>query len=453
MTIVRTQSSMEAIVMPHTCLRSCVDDADSRLRCARAVRLLHTHRGHVSAEVDALIAEDPHCVYAHALRAALIVRSGETTSRKALAASVSLIEAACPDQNEPMRRHAAAARAWLDGSASLALERYGAIVADAPLDIVALVVAHALDFQLGERKMLEKRIARVLPHWNESMQGCASVLAMHAFGLVENGNYRRAENAARRALVLDPGHPGAIHAIAHVMEMQGRAREGLAFLAATEEAWAHDTAFSVHLAWHRALFHLDLENRAAALAIYDQDIVSAAPTLPALADASALLWRCHLRGMNVRERWRLLAERWQAQPLAEVRSFYAVHALMAFAAAGHAAAAQVLADVAAASAALRQPGRPEDRLVDPLCRALVAFASGRYLHCIRLLGQVRHIAHRCGGSLAQCDIIHLTFTEAALRAPKALLARTLVAERATQKPQSRLNRWLSQRVELMPAMG
>jgi hypothetical protein len=59
---------------------------------------------------------------------------------------------------------------------------------------------------------------------------------------------------------------------------------------------------------------------------------------------------------------------------------------------------------------------------------------------------VRHIAHRCGGSLAQCDVIHLTFTEAALRARKMHLARALVAERAAQKPASRLNRWLRRRL-------
>jgi hypothetical protein len=59
--------------------------------------------------------------------------------------------------------------------------------------------------------------------------------------------------------------------------------------------------------------------------------------------------------------------------------------------------------------------------------------------------RVRHIAHRCGGSLAQCDLIHLTFTEAALRARRAHLARTLVAERTAQKPTSGLNRLLQQR--------
>src|SRR5262249_17360750 len=80
---------------------------------------------------------------------------------------------------------------------------------------------------------------------------------------------------ARRALVLDPRHPGAIHVIAHVMEMQGRAREGLAFLAATESAWIEGTDFSVHLAWHRALFHLDSNDLESALATYDAQIANA----------------------------------------------------------------------------------------------------------------------------------------------------------------------------------
>ena len=82
--------------------------------------------------------------------------------------------------------------------------------------------------------MLRDRVAEVLPEWKAGFPGYASVLAMYAFGLEEDGQYRRAEKTARRALALDPRHPGAIHVIAHVMEMQGRVREGLEFLAATE---------------------------------------------------------------------------------------------------------------------------------------------------------------------------------------------------------------------------
>jgi hypothetical protein len=154
------------------------------------------------------------------------------------------------------------------------------------------VVAHALDFRLGRPRVMRDRIARVLPAWETSAPGYASVLAMFAFALEENGQYCRAERMARRALALDPRHPGVIHVVAHVMEMQGRAREGLAFLAATESTWIEGTGFSVHLAWHRALFQLDADNPGSALATYDAQIAKAdASSLPVLADASALLWR------------------------------------------------------------------------------------------------------------------------------------------------------------------
>jgi hypothetical protein len=91
----------------------------------------------------------------------------------------------------------------------------------------------------------------------------------------------------------------------------------------------------------------------------------------------------------------------------------------------------------------------EDALAPLFCEALLAFSRSEYSACVDWLTRVRHIAHRCGGSLAQCDLIHLTFTEAALRAQKAHLARALVAERTAQKPASRLNKLLQQRLTMM----
>ena len=93
-----------------------------------------------------------------------------------------------------------------------------------------------------------------------------------------------------------------------------------------------------------------------------------------LADASALLWRLRLRSIEVGERWRLLADRWEAHA-GGARPFYVVHAMMAFAASGRSAAA------ARALQALRHgdPGGaalslPEEALALPLCEALVAFS-------------------------------------------------------------------------------
>jgi tetratricopeptide (TPR) repeat protein len=428
-------------------------NADLLRRNEHALDLMLTSRGDPSGEVERVLGEDPANVFAHCLRAALIVRGDAVAARPTLAASLAAIEAARPDTDDPAHRHAAAARAWLDGDSALAAERYGAIVVDRPRDVLALAVAHALDFRLGRRLMLRDRVAQVLPEWKPAMPGYASVLAMYAFGLEENGQYRRAEKLARRALALDPRHPGAVHVIAHVMEMQGRGREGLEFLAATEPAWIEGTGFSVHLAWHRALFHLDADDPDSALAVYDAQIANVSATdMPVLADASALLWRLRLRNVDVGGRWRQLADRWETHTLAGARPFYVVHAVMAFAAAGRSAvAARALEALPHAHPSGAALSLPEEALALPLGEALLAFAFRDYAASVERLVHVRHIAHRCGGSLAQCDLIHLTFTEAALRSQEAHLARALVAERAAQKPASRLNRRLQQRLQIMRA--
>jgi hypothetical protein len=377
------------------------------------------------------------------VRAAIIVCRDDVAAREKLATSIAAIAAARPDPHDRARRHAAAAQAWLDGDQALALERYGAIVRDDPCDVTALAAAHALDFRLGRRAMLGQRIGQALEAWDATMPHYASVLAMHAFGLEENGLYRHAEAAARMALAHDPRHPGAIHVVAHVLEMQGRFREGLALLAATEPAWIEGTGYSVHLAWHRALFHLDADDADAALAVYDTQIAPV-DNLPALADASALLWRLMLRNVPTGDRWRRLADRWEAHPLAGVRTFYILHAVMAFAATGRAGAAartlDALPDVVSGSAT------PEDTIARPFCAALLAYARGDYATSVARLTQVRPLVYRCGGSLAQCDLVHLTFTEAALRAHHMRLARALVAERTAQKPGNRLNWRLAQRI-------
>ena len=426
------------------------DKSDTGLlaRSKRVLELMLTSRGNPLVEIDRLLADDPQFIFANCLRAALIVRADHDAARSKLVVSVTAIEKNCADKDDRARRHASAARAWLEGDQAVAAERYGAILIDWPRDILALAVVHALDFRLGQRRMLRDRVAQVVPEWDETVPGYASILAMYAFGLEENGQYRRAEEMARRALGLDPRHPGAIHVIAHVMEMQGRAREGLEFLAATQSAWKDTTDISVHLAWHRALFHLDANDPESALAVYDAQIVTTREQdLSELADASALLWRLELLNFRVGERWQLLADRWQTQEFTAVRPFYVAHAMMALAAAGRTAAVQRMFNaLPPVETSAGTSSHSEDALLLTLCKALLAFAHSNYASCVELLTRVRHIAHRCGGSLAQCDLIHLTFTEAAFRARKANLARALVAERTAQKPASRLNQVLQQRL-------
>ena len=165
-----------------------------------------------------------------------------------------------------------------------------------------------------------------------------------------------------------------------------------------------------------------MQRTQAALAIYDGRIATRA-AVSALADCSALLWRLQLLNIELGDRWETLADRWAKQNLALVRPLYSVHAMMAFASAGRDAAALRLVEGLPRIVTNRTSAViPEDALVSPFCAALLAFVRKDYAVCVEWLMRVDHIAHRCGGSLAQCDLVHLTFTEAALRARKAHLA-------------------------------
>ena len=61
------------------------------------------------------------------------------------------------------------------------------------------------------------------------------------------------------------------------------------------------------------------------------------------------------------------------------------------------------------------------------------------------------MAERCGGSVAQCDLIMLTLLEAALRSRRARLAHALARERNARRPASLLNRWLFARANAVLA--
>jgi tetratricopeptide (TPR) repeat protein len=312
---------------------------------------------------------------------------------------------------------------------------------DYPRDLFALQVAHVGDFFLGAATFLRDRAAQVLPHWNESVPGYGYVLGMHAFGLEECSLYAKAEDTGRRALELNRRDPWAVHAVTHVMEMQGRLRDGIEWLTSREDDWARDNGFAFHNWWHLGLFHLDLGDTHHVLELYDRRIRPNPTQAPLeLIDASAMLWRLQLRGVDVGARWQALADAWT--PLAE-QAYYAfndVHAVMAFVGAGRfEAAAQVAVALDRRANAADTNAMMSRDVGLPLAKGLIAFATGCYSECIDRLLAVRAIANRFGGSHAQRDVIHLTLVEAALRAGNARLARALAAERTQLKPTSPFN--------------
>jgi hypothetical protein len=265
---------------------------------------------------------------------------------------------------------------------------------------------------------------------------------MHAFGLEECNQYPEAEATGRRALELSGDDSWAIHAVTHVMEMQGRIDEGVAWLEASREAWAApDNGFAFHNAWHLALFHLDRADHAAVLALYDQWLAGAGAMALSRVDATALLWRLMLEGVDVGDRAHAIADAWERDLDAE-GGFYAFndfHAALALAQAGRAQGLERLMAVVHRAASAQDANGEMERLVGlGACKAAIAFCDGRPGVAAELLAGIRDGASRFGGSHAQRDLLTLTLVVAAMRNGQGRLAAHYLAERLVQRPG---NRW------------
>lgn len=306
---------------------------------------------------------------------------------------------------------------------------------DHPLDALALQAGHQVDFFRGDSRMLHDRIARALPHWGSGTPGFHAVLGMMAFGLEETGRYDRAEALGRRCVEIQPLDGWGQHAVAHVLEMQGRRTEGIEWMRGNASAWSENSFFAVHNWWHLALYYLDLDQIDEVLALVDGPICgTASGVVLDMVDASSLLWRLHLRGIDVGDRWQALADRWTPLSTAANYAFNDMHAMMAFVGAGRTASAQALLD--AQNGATERDDDNAGFTFDvgqAATRAIKAFGEGRYEQVVQLLRPVRHVAHRFGGSHAQRDVIERTLIEAARRAGMTRLFEALGHERASAK--------------------
>lgn len=282
-----------------------------------------------AATAERAIAASPQMTMAHVLKAWLHLLGTEPAG--VAVARDSLEAAARLEADERERAHIASAQALAQGrwqEAGLRLEDLSACY---PRDTLALQAGHQVDFFRGDSRMLRDRVARALPAWDQSVPGWHAVLGMHAFGLEETGDYAAAETQGRRAVELEPRDSWAWHAVAHVHEMRNATREGIAWLEPNRAVWSNGSFLGCHNTWHLALYHLELDQHDEVLRLYDEALggTGSAVVLD-LVDASAMLWRLHLRGVAVGERFGAIADRWEGVGGAGRYAFNDLHAMIAF---------------------------------------------------------------------------------------------------------------------------
>ncbi len=402
------------------------------------------------ADLDAAIAADPGWVLPHIMKAGFLLSLTEAPLLPQADAHLAHARTLTRHATAREKAHLQAVQLLLEGRWHTACRVWDELLIEYPRDALALQWAHLWDFNRGDAHHLRARPARVLPAWDEADPLYAYVLALYAFGLEENNLHPQAEEAGRRALVHNPRVPWAVHAVTHVMEMQGRLEEGSGWLRQHQAQWAEGNGFACHLWWHKSLFRLEAMDVQGVLRLVDAHLSGPAVqiTLQRM-DAAAMLWRLHLLGEDIAGQARALLLDWPLQPpTAGHYAFNDVHVVLALLGADDVPRAEGWVARCAERALGAEDARCTNHLMArevglPLMRGLLALARGDADGAVDLIYPVRSGAQRFGGSHAQRDLIDQTLLAAAAQGHHRNLGQALINERCMAKPVTPLTRlWM-----------
>ncbi|MFN3643681.1 MAG: tetratricopeptide repeat protein [Gemmobacter sp.] len=413
------------------------------------------HGSATPTHLATVLARDPGLALAQAVRGLFCLLLGRRemvqTAREAQAAA----HAALPDRPACLRERGlvAALDAWLDGRPAAAVAELERVLTRHPGDTLAMKIGHGIRFMLGDAAGMRASIERVLPAYAADHPGFGYLLGCHAFALEETGDYARAATAGRLGLGLAPDDAWGLHAVAHVHDMTGDARGGIAWLTGREAAWAQCNNFRYHVWWHKALLHLDLGETDVVLGLYDSAVrPERTDDYRDIANATSLLMRLELDGVDVGPRWDELAELSASRTEDGCLVFADLHYLLALVGGDRAAAAaQLMARMhrtaaESASAAGRLTAHPGLAAAQGLRAFGAGDYAGAYLNLARARGALRGI----GGSHAQRDVFERLTIDAAIRAGFFDDARRHLAERRALRA-GRLDGYAEARLALIAA--
>ena len=321
--------------------------------------------------------------------------------------------------------HVAALDAWISGDLDRMLGIWEQILAEHPHDVLAFRLAHFNNFWLGRPGQMRASVERVKPKWGRELAGYGTMLSCHCFSLEECGDYAPAEASGRAAIEIDRGDVWGTHAVAHIMEMQRRHAEGIAWLDELERNWEGAANLVHHLWWHRALFHLERREIDAVLDLYDRRFrnLGSALTLAQpdlyidVQNAASMLFRLELLGVDVGDRWTEIADKAETRIGDCLSAFTLPHWMMALAAAGRdEAASRMLDAMRAFGAGEGTVARIVREVAVPVCEAVLAHRKRQYARALDLMRPVLGEMYRLGGSHAQQDVLFQLFADAAVKA-------------------------------------
>ena len=412
------------------------------------------YRAGVGDAIKRMLGADPDFVMGQCFKGYLFNLFGTTAVEPKIEESLAAAEAGVGKVTSREAAHVDALRAWSRGDLTSACAVWDGILREYPHDLLALRLQHYNSFWMGRAQDLRDGVARVIDQWDDSVPGYGSVQGMYAFGLEECGEYARAEEFGRRAVEANPDDLWAIHAVAHVLEMQGRLREGMQWLDYPADAWEDRNPFKGHLWWHLTMYSAEAGDYDDVLTLFDRSVKPEAWDFYLdVQNGASMLLRLDLLGVDVGDRWKPLADAMEAHVDDHVLAFTDTHTMMALASDKRFDAAEKL--LASLHAFAKTPDNFAAATMEPttipICQALLDFAKDDHDAVVDGLLPVRYDLAHIGGSHAQRDIFAQVLIESAIRSRRLGLARTLLAERIAEKPNSRGN-WLKY-AEILEALG
>ena len=411
---------------------------------ARFETLIHAFMGfrrEMMKQLAALLEADPEMPMANCAKGYFMKMSGASQLTPIANEQLALVDAmaAAGRLNPREGKHHQALGQWCAGDMDGATETWERILLEYPLDGLALRLAHFTHFYSGDGRKIRDSMARALPQWPEDHPCYGFLLGMYGFGLEESGDYAAAERYGRRAVEINPEDAWSVHSVAHCLEMTGRCAEGIEFSRALEPSWSKVNNFRYHLHWHRGLYHLERGEFAEVLELYDtqfgRDVDT--PYYLDMVNATSMLWRLEMFGVDVGERWQVLAEIARKRIADDELIFVSLHYLMALVSAGGEADIEaMMAHLEDWAARPTTQGRITARVGLELARGMRELRRGNHDRAVKAIYPIRYEMDPLGGSHAQRDVFWMMLSDAAARGRDPRLAVSLFAERTALKPHS-----------------
>ncbi|MBD2215362.1 tetratricopeptide repeat protein [Nostoc linckia FACHB-104] len=365
------------------------------------------------------IAADPNCAIIRAYAAAYYLSQENAQAWKQAKPHLQIAQQQLAKITDREHLYVQAIAAWAEAKIERAIAIHESLTEKYPRDLISVQQGQYHYFYLGDQQRLLSIAQKVLPANRDNHY----LYGMVAFGLEQCHRLQEAETMGRIATSMNRHDPWAHHAVAHVMETQGRIDEGIAWMESLADTWENcNSMLYTHNWWHIALYYLEQGNAAKVLALYDSHVWGRAEKSSPKdqVGAIALLLRLELQGFDVEQRWQQLSAYLLPRLHEHALPFQDLHYIYALARAERNDWLKQMWESMQQHTLKINPflRRQWSEIAIPCARGMIAHAKGNWSEAVNQLQPVLPKLSQIGGSHAQRELFEQVYRDALLRTQK-----------------------------------